>query len=100
MAETVCAEIIYYRERAGLAREKADAATMPETKTPLANGVFGCAAAAMTHPGSRTCSRKNEPTVTISGKQWRAQVPNRGWAWGRAKGDETMKIASTLSVAF
>jgi hypothetical protein len=32
MAETVCAEIIYYRERAGLAREKADAATVPETK--------------------------------------------------------------------
>ena len=26
----------------------------------------------MTHP----CSRKNEPTVTISGKQWRARVPN------------------------
>ena len=32
MPETVCAEIIYYRERAGLAREKADAATVPETK--------------------------------------------------------------------
>jgi hypothetical protein len=32
MAESVCAEIIYYRERAGLAREKADAATVPETK--------------------------------------------------------------------
>ncbi len=31
MAETVCAEIIYYRD-AMLAREKADAATVPETK--------------------------------------------------------------------
>jgi hypothetical protein len=32
MPETICAEIIYYRERAGLAREEADAATVPETK--------------------------------------------------------------------
>jgi hypothetical protein len=32
MVETVCAEIIYYRERAGLAREKANAAIVPETK--------------------------------------------------------------------
>jgi hypothetical protein len=32
MPETVCAEVIYYRERAVLAREKADAATVPETK--------------------------------------------------------------------
>jgi hypothetical protein len=32
MAETVCAEIIYYRERAGLAREKANAAIVPEAK--------------------------------------------------------------------
>jgi hypothetical protein len=36
------------------------------------NGDFGCAAATMTPP----CSRKNEPTVTIWGKQWRARVPN------------------------
>jgi hypothetical protein len=32
MVETICAEIIYYRGRAELAREKADAATVPETK--------------------------------------------------------------------
>jgi hypothetical protein len=32
MPETVCAEIIYYRECAGLARQRADAASVPETK--------------------------------------------------------------------
>jgi hypothetical protein len=55
----------------------------------------GAALVAHLQDGRHPCSRKNEPTVTISGKQWRARVPKspiyerERWAWGRAKGDET-----------
>jgi hypothetical protein len=44
MPEPVCAEIIYYRERAVLAREKADAATAPETKKNHLAAEARCAA--------------------------------------------------------
>jgi hypothetical protein len=43
--------------------------------------------------------RKNEPTVTISGKQWRARAPIKVGV-GPSQRRRNMKIASTLSVAF